>query len=170
MKTVKIKSPTTKELYSVEQLLKKFITRSSIEIDEWDKCELHKCFYGSKDGMLSIDITADSQIGSSTLVRMVGQIPYHVVARYGENCISPTSFGKWLCRCDTSHHGQFPSQAGPSNPDWDKYKKVDYELMLIVSSGGEEEEMTVFKKGQEEYLAVITEIIKRVFMEIYFLD
>jgi hypothetical protein len=147
-------SPMRNEKYTLEEVLHKGIERSSLRLDSWEFTKLHECFYHSIDGVIRVENfgVSDSIWNQSVRFQIDGSIPVH----FTEGRKMSIGFG---CGVDKSYHGQFPGQAIPENPEWDKYQnKTDFGIIKIYT---ETEEQTISlteaiqDKKAREILAVI---------------
>ena len=140
---ISLKSPRTGRGYPVISALDKFLERAGMSCEGWELRKLHTCFYGSSDWALEVDgwRTSRSQWGNSVNVKIDGVIPLHTT---NDGRIS-VPFG---CGCDGSHHGQFPQQAPPNNPNWGKYQEMEFG---VVSFWLPEREYQADSEGQWIY-------------------
>lgn len=116
---INITSPTRGEKYTLEEVLRKGYERSSLFLEAWEFKKLHTCFYGSIDGILTVERfqPSPSRWTDSVSFQVNGNIPVH----FTEGGKMSIGFG---CGCDTKYHGQFPGQDDPNNPQWEEYKKI----------------------------------------------
>jgi len=142
MKVLEIKSPTRGCEYTLEEVLKKGLVRSALRADKFEIQKKHECFYGSKDFYLVVKNfgPSESRWNDSVNFRIDGVIPLHTTEagriQYG-----------FLCGCDSSHGGQFPSNCPPDNANWEKYKNIELGEITISTDS----EKVVVKLKEFEY-------------------
>jgi hypothetical protein len=157
---VGITSPTRECQYTLAEVLRKGLERSSLTAASWDLSLRHECFYGSRDFALSVEglRPSESRWTNSINFQIDGIIPVHT-----------TEGGKidvgFKCGCDKRHNGQFPSEAPPDNPEWDSYKKT--ELAIVTFWLGQDigwlrlEDIPVDDSAWDVLAALVREFLSR---------
>jgi hypothetical protein len=159
-----IESPTRGQYYTLVEVLSKGLQRAALTCKTLKVRLAHKCFYGSRDYVVSVEELGPSKSlwTDSVNFSITADIPVHAT-KDGKLSIG---FG---CGCDKRHGGFFPSEGPPDNPKWEEYKNspLDGEIYMWTDEGSQQMSIEylidIYPEGEEckLLLRLVKEVIAR---------